>query len=740
MVTRILEVGRFGSVRDTLIKQDHIVGAWSLQETARPRATCLVFDRNHGTWGGTGTVRGVPLTSIPDPELGATFDGNGFVTVPNDGIGFSLPGDSGDRTLSLANGRFDVLSFLRTMHSSATLRLIAGKQDTDSNGNGYYLGYQNAQLRAFLKVGGSVVFDFGRDYPLDDREHVAQLCVQPNNSLVRLILDGWPMGSDVSASTEPALTTGAFRIAQFLDGAGGFIGTLGLVAISREGNLDLCQAVHRSRTWSPITPDIRTDVAPLEVTGGASDPWADVAAPLRFTCALDNSDQNEAKTRGYYTPESPTAMAGWVEQIPIRYRVIDEDGVEHIRFRGIIDKIDVTAGSARDQSVTITAMSWFAHAMQAAVRQLSLQTDLTSGEAIRRVIDQSVHPPPALAIDVGDSTFPIVFDGLSPETKIYQELGTITSNEGGRLYERADGTVVFEAGLARYLQVTPTAIWKEEDLEDLEPTRGRDAIRNAATVTITPRRLGATATQDLAVMTARVPVEPGEILPLELPYRHPDQTSAPIGGVDVTVPVAITDYTMTEGTDGTGADLTAFAVVTPTGEDLSGSGASLRVQNTHATHRGYLLTRVRGRTVDTFQPQGLPGVRDEESIRRFKEQILPFRFEYQANVDEALGIARRAIALRKVPTKMPQRVVRRALDPETERDVLARDVGDLVSISEPMADLTGTERIFIQGYRITEGADNSILAEYTLSRAQAGQNYWIVGDPVYGIVGEALVA
>lgn len=739
MPRRILECGRFGSVRDVLIRQDHIVGAWSLQETADERAKCLVHDRNHGTWGGTGTVRGVPLTSIPGSELGATFDGNGFVNVANDGFGFLLPGDSGDRTLSLDAGRGDLLWFMRTTHTGATLRLIAGKQDVNSAGNGYHVAIQNGQVRAFLKVAGSVVFDFGRDFPTDDAEHVYHLCFQPNNNFVRLTCDGWPMGVDEACSVEPALTSGAFRIAQFLDGAGGFIGTLGLIAIGREGNLDLGKEVHRCRTWTPLTPDIRIDVAPVEVTGGSTDPWADVSSPVTLTFALDNSELNDAQTRGYYTPEAEHALPGWVEEIPIRYRVIDDDGVEHVRFRGVIDEIEVTAGSARDQSVKVTCVSWFAHAMQAAVRQLRLQTNCPSGEAIRRVIDQSVHPPPALDIEAGDTTFPVVFDDVAPETKLYQLLATVTRNEGGRLYERADGTVVFEAALSRYLDVTPVAIWAETDLEDMDATRGRQAIRNAATITITPRRLGATDTEVLATMTARVPIEPGQTLPLDLPYRDPSQQSAAVAGVDVHLPVATTDYTMTDSADG-GVDLTAFAIVTPSNVDLSGSGASLRVENTHPTKRGYFLSQVRGRKVDTFQAQKLPGIRDEESIRRFHEQVLPFDFEYQSNPDEALGIARRAIALRRVPTKMPPRAVRRGIDPETDRDILTRDVGDLVSISEPMSDLDGTERIFIQGYRITEGADNSILAEYTLSRAQAGQNFFIVGDPVHGIVGEAILA
>lgn len=120
-----LDLGLGGIFRQLLITAADIVSAWPLSEMVKATARDIANDRNPGTWSGTGTTRGVSV-DLPEGALGATFDGNGYVQVADDGDGYRLPGDSGGRNLSLAGGDIDISCLLKQNASYAARVMSAG--------------------------------------------------------------------------------------------------------------------------------------------------------------------------------------------------------------------------------------------------------------------------------------------------------------------------------------------------------------------------------------------------------------------------------------------------------------------------------------------------------------------------------------------------------------------------------------------------------------------------------------
>lgn len=433
-------------------------------------------------------------------------------------------------------------------------------------------------------------------------------------------------------------------------------------------------------------------------------------------------------------------MVGFEEGNPIRWIVYDGDGVPHVRFRGFISEIEPVPGLARSHLTHVVAETWLARAMRLRVGLLPVQVSLRTDDALRYLLDQADRPPVAIDFAVADSTFPIVFDDLDAATPIYQEAARLTLNEGGRLLERVDGTLVFESRSARYLTLTPVAAWTEFELQDLDAKRSRVDVINAVPTTIRPSKAGAVTTDELASMPARIAIPPGASMTFELSYSDPSQPVAKVGGVDLVTPVAVTDYTMFEAEDGTGLNLTAFASVSLPDATRGGTSAQVAVLNTHHVLVGYFVTRLRGRKLTRFGER-THDFRDDESINRHDRRELPLTLDYQSSLDEAEAIARQIIALRKEPFMAPRTAIRRGMDDGMIADILDRDMGDLVSVQESVAALDGSERTFIDGVEFTAGALDQLplLASYTINRAPAARSFWILDEPGFAELDETMV-
>jgi hypothetical protein len=572
-----------------------------------------------------------------------------------------------------------------------------------------------------------------------------QLHISVANGFARLIVDGVPLGADEPFSGELEINGGDCLIGMFNDvvPGDGFIGRVAMVAMSREGNPDICADLHRTRTWHDITKDVRVDTAPAQAKHGTWDqsPLAFTAAPGLMMFSLDNSNLNDAGKQGGFTPGHANCLPGFKEGIPIKWDIRDDAGALHPQFRGFIESIDIETGTARGQRVELLAATWFKRAMEAWVRQLPVQVNLRSDDALRWVMDQCERPPMAVDLAVGESTFPIVFDDIDPEEFVYTVMARVTVNEGGRLYERLDGTVAYEARPTRFLKITPDAVWSQYELEALDAKRAKEQVVNLARVSYRPARVGATATTELASMSQRVEVPPNRSLPVtvELTYRDPTQPSAEVGGMDIQTPVANTDYTMNTQADGQGDDITAFAEVSMPDAVRGGSSVKVTVRNTHHVFVGYFMTRIRGRDLKRFDEQQFE-VRDDASIFQNDPKPLGIAFDYQTNEDEAKAIAGQVVALRKEPFMAPRIATRRNIDPDILEDMLVREMGDMVSLSEDMSGLDGSQRTFIDGRElIAGGPDGELVATYAVTRAPAAQSFWILEEEGYSELDETTV-
>jgi hypothetical protein len=742
-LTHAISIARHGRTRFHLVRLPFVVAAWGLGQLIDTRVRSLVFDRNHGTWEGAGTLtRGVPMRTIPEGEMGATLDGNVWVRVPNDGDGFVVPGDAAGRTLSLANGDADIVALIVCTRNDSVLRPIAQKQNTNSAGSGWHLAMQNGQLRGFGKVGATTMFSVACTYPIGDNlEHWVQLHVDTVAGFAHLIIDGVDLAQEHFVG-EFGLTAADMLIGAFNDlpAGGGFIGTIALVALARQGDPTICATLDQARVWDDITVDVRVESSPVIAEHGRRDPQplTRIAGPGTFACILDNA-LNAAGLEGRYTPDHANVLPGFEEGIPIKWEVTDAStGLTHTFFRGEIAEIEVEPGRAKQHRVEVRAETWLARTMRWRVGPLPVQLAIRSDNAVRWVVDQAGRPPLAVTFAVGDATFPVTFDLLEARTPIYAELGRLALNEGGLLYEHPDGTLVFESQTQRYLHLTTDATWTEYDLETLDARRAADAVINSMPTTITPVEVGDSATAVLASMSNRLLVVPGASVVVELTYRDEAQPDARVGGTELVTPVPVTDYTMSAEEDGGGTDLTGFAVVAAPAATQGGTSVKLTFTNTHPTLAGYVQTQIRGRALKRFDSQTFPFQHDESIFERdLREQ--PLTLDYQTNVEQAESFVRQVLALRRAPFMAPRQATRRGVDAATQADLLTRRIGDVVALQEPVTGLLGTERTFIEGIGRTFGRENTLVGVYSLDRGPAAQSFAVLDEVGFAELDETAV-
>ena len=188
-----------------------------------------------------------------------------------------------------------------------------------------------------------------------------------------------------------------------------------------------------SATWTDITSDAVTD--------NISSNWGmkgygendRLAGTGQMTFTLNN-------TANKYIPGIVGVLAGWTIGVPVKV-VITYDGVDYIRFRGFVSKLDPVAGAhANEARVKVTVLDWMDYAARYPLVSPAIQLNKTADVALTTILASMPIAPQATDFDTGTQTFQALFDTVTTGTKAYTEFNKLALSELGYIFLKKDAT------------------------------------------------------------------------------------------------------------------------------------------------------------------------------------------------------------------------------------------------------------------------------------------------------------
>jgi len=472
--------------------------------------------------------------------------------------------------------------------------------------------------------------------------------------------------------------------------------------------------------WTDITSDVVRTVSGKwgMVRNGPLDLLAKTGTMKFF---LDN-------TAGTYSPYLAGALAGWGKGTKIKY-VLTYDGIEYVRFRGVVVNLKIQSGAFGGEWVRVTVADWLDYAATHPMLSPGIQTDKRGDEALTTILDDMPIAPQATDFDEGINTFPTVFDMVTIKTKAYSEFSKIAFSEVGYTYLKKDKTygetLVFESTESRHglreLNVIPKAkadsgFLKKEDgayllkedgekiildeqttfvadnvMTRLDVEYGENVI-NRITNLVYPRRIDAAATSVLFSLAYPMQIGSGEEKTFRGNYVDPDGGGARVSGIEMVTPVINTDYKMWSQSDGGGDDLTADLTIVAT---YGTEGVTYSLTNDAEVTGWITLLQARGKGIYTYNPIE-HAEEDSVSIDEFGYKWKTLHQKYKQDITRGALATAAFLDQEKQPrTKLNKIYMVANRSGALMMAFLNLDVGDLIHVKE---DKTGLDiYAYIQG-------------------------------------------
>ena len=449
--------------------------------------------------------------------------------------------------------------------------------------------------------------------------------------------------------------------------------------------------------WTDITADVLHNPRPrVSGMGFSSHAFDDVVGDAgKFTFSLDNSEQNSAKTLGYYSPQGISRRTGWGVGKPVRL-YFQYDGYTIYKFYGYIDNdgIQVDTGRRKGRRVHVTASNWLKWAADQSLALMTYKTNMRIDQGVYEVLQKCTRQPLIVKYNQGNLTFPTLFDAMQPDTKALSELQKLAiselgfifisgGEEGGEilhiknknwvsdattsgaalgfplvprsiaftksssvgrlmletgtdaLLEEGGGTIYLDLGQQTQLLASDGAgSYNEIDTNEVQVSYGKYMF-NRAKLTTYPRTVDASV-QVLWNLEEYITLAAGEtISDIRGQYRNNSNTMMKANGIEMVIPVATTDYKMFANSDGTGVDRTADLVVTAT---FGTAEVNFSLTNNNASTSYVTFLQVRGKGVYINDPT--EKVYDS-TTQQATFGIIPanFDFPYVANMQDLFSFA-----------------------------------------------------------------------------------------------------
>ena len=261
-------------------------------------------------------------------------------------------------------------------------------------------------------------------------------------------------------------------------------------------------------------------------------------------------------------------------------------------------------------------------------------------------------------------------------------------------------------------------------LEDLTVVLDVTSVTNLAQVTVYPVE---TVGSVQVLWTARTVLRlaPGQTRVVYAPFR--DENGERVGAVDVVTPVANTDYTVSEFSDGSGVDYTtapSFSISV----DVEATRARITLGNTAIGALYMTLLQVRGKPLRTYDPVTVEES-DAGSQAAYDTRALALDLPMQADPVFALSYAQYLIGRFKAPALSADRLTVRDRDVINTVNVFSLDLLDKVVVHETATGASGLQH-WIRAIACDLSPGGFTVALH-LERADDRQ-YWLLGTAGYG--------
>lgn len=484
--------------------------------------------------------------------------------------------------------------------------------------------------------------------------------------------------------------------------------------------------------WTDVSADVDAGT-PIVWDYGIRDTGIDarVADPGTLTLALKNGPTNSAHLVGYYSPYHANVRAGFALGIGVRLRL--SDGTSTVtRFVGRVCSIVPVAGQYGKRTTQIAAYDFMRDATEFRLANLDTLVDVQSNTVISTILDAMPVQPAARLLGTGMDLFPYALDSARDESSTaLTEFQRVAASELGYVYQRGDGTFVFEDRSQR-ANTTANAYTLNGTMTGLDaPVQDNDIV-NLVQATVHTRRVDPAATTVLYSLQSMPSVDPGSSLTLLGPYRDPAQRAARVGAVTSSMvnPVATTDYTMNSAADGSGSDLTLFFTVSA---NFGGNGVRFTVTNNGAT-LGYITKlQCRGKGIYDFETAVMEAS-DAASQARYGQRVQSLDMPYQTDPDIGQEAASYLLNVRSSPFAGARTVSFLANYSSAHRTVaMSADIGTRIGLIEPVTALsdtisgsTATRGFFINAVRGEFSRGQIVRMTYRLEPSYVNQ-YWLLG-------------
>lgn len=404
-------------------------------------------------------------------------------------------------------------------------------------------------------------------------------------------------------------------------------------------------------------------------------------------------------------------------------------GRNFTRFRGRLDSVQPIAGIYERRTSRCVAVDWMDDAARAKVSGLAVQIDKRPDEVFEELVNSVPFAPDAIEVQESPDTYPYALDNTEDEkSTVLNELQKLALSELAVIYQKADGTVVFESRINR-----AKSSGSVDTFEDVSSLSGFDhaAARNDTISRIQlithPRRVDSGNTTVLFRLDNPVQVGSGSTATILGPYRDPNQEASRVGGTDMQTPVAGTDYSANSKSDGTGTDLTSQVSLAV---NFGGNGAKVTIQNNAPQTAWITLLQLRGRGI--YDYQNVVAEAEDATSQVNIGTTVTADMPYQ---NDPIFAEEAAIWLLSVYAEF-DRTARTAtvFVPRSDEDfadrVLVREISDRIGIVEAMTGFDGSDDavFFIQSVSLTIDARDNLSISWGLAPVNTGQ-FWLLEVP-----------
>ncbi len=375
----------------------------------------------------------------------------------------------------------------------------------------------------------------------------------------------------------------------------------------------------------------------------------------------------------------------------------------YVKFQGKIDTIDPEPGQYRTQYVHVTAYDYMRDLHEAEVIDVAIQVNESEDTVIEAVLDSlpSTNQPLFRDLDTGLDELRYALHDLGRGATAAAVLSDIAISSYGLCVMRGDGIFRYVNRNTRALVIFFSTY--TNTMRELEAPSSLSNVYNRIRVINHPKTIDATDIVLFALTGDPPLIQAGETQYIEGAFRDPDDAARLIGAASTVSLSSGTDYAGNSAVDGSGTDLTADLDLSAT--TIDATRVVFAVENTGSDD----IFLVDGSGNTTLQIRG-KGVYDN-APRTFTtttgnaDRPITIDMPYSSDDGTAQQIGTFIADQYADLSEQVDSVTVRALTDTVLRDVLAREPGDVIRVTEAMTGLSSVS-VMILGVQFDLGEDN----------------------------------